>query len=298
MLGTICTQALSAEGFAFASSIPESGLRPCAQSGKIENLSYDCYHYTDSTDMGVNVQPIYDKQGYELPQRDAALAKKCNVYVPFNYDKNHTYPVIYLLHGITENESAYMQSRYLPVMFDQLIASGAVEPFIAVFPNGNSGSHFLDRSFSNQAGYYFFGNELTKDLIPFIESRYNVRKDRDGRAICGFSMGGMQALNIGLCQSLDWFSWFGAFAAAPTSYPSDKIASLLKEKGVGKVNYLYCIVGRQDNVAGQSHATALESLRDKAGLDASRFHYQIEDGGHDWNIAFLGVYNFVRVCFR
>lgn len=298
ILGSMCATALSGEGLAIATAIPPAMREFSDASGEIENLSYQSHHYTDSSEMGVQIQPEYDQKGYQLPRREEGLERNCNVYLPFNYDKSHCYPVVYLLHGLGDNENAFLHPGFIPNIFDQLIASGEVEPFIAVFPNGNSSSSFPDRSFNNQAGYYFFGNELTQDLIPFIESRYNVRRDRDGRAICGFSMGGMQTINIGLCQYLDWFSRFGVFAGAPTSYPAQKVASLVRSQPAREIKLLYAICGKQDNVAGQSHRTALANLpRFLPELDANHFAYQQENGGHEWNIAFLGMYNFLRLSF-
>ena len=45
----------------------------------------------------------------------------------------------------------------------------------------------------------------------------------------GLSMGGMQTINIGICECLDIISWFGAFSAAPTSYPANQLAKAIDE---------------------------------------------------------------------
>ena len=58
-----------------------------------------------------------------------------------------------------------------------------------------------------------FENDLLKDVIPYVESHYPVRADREHRAIAGLSMGGGQALTIGL-RHLDRFAYIGGFSSA------------------------------------------------------------------------------------
>jgi enterochelin esterase-like enzyme len=287
--------------FEFHTSIPQSYKQPNDKTGTIVKLSYPCYHYTDLTDMGVKIQPIFDGKGYHLERRAEPITKSCNVYLPYNYSSEQEYRVVYILHGITDNEDAYLRSDDIRILLDNLISFETVEPFIAVFPNGNSSSSFMDRRFENQAGYYFFGNELIYDLLPLIESKYSVKRNRDSRSICGFSMGGMQTINIGLCQSLEYFSWFGALAAAPTTYPSSQIAVYLDQQNqneVHKIHYLYALCGNDDFVALPSHTAAMQGLAQKTKyLTAENFFYQIVPGGHDGFVANLGIYNFLRLNF-
>ncbi len=67
-----------------------------------------------------------------------------------------------------------------------------------------------------------FENELLKDIIPYIESNYSVVADREHRAVTGLSMGGGQALNIGLAN-LDVFAWVGGFSSAPNTSPPEQL---------------------------------------------------------------------------
>jgi enterochelin esterase-like enzyme len=290
-------------GMEMANSIPQQYKQPIANSGQVVQRSYPCYYYTDLTDSGVDIQAGYEDRGYVLERREEAITKKCNVYLPYNYSENKKYPVIYILHGLTDNEDTWL-SRGNPspaVLLDNLIASGTIEPCIAVFPNGNSSSSYLDRSWGNQAGYYFFANELVNDLIPFIESEYSVKTDRDSRALCGFSMGGMQTINVGLCQSLEQIAWFGAFAAAPTSYRSDQVAEYLRhenEESSYPINYFYNICGASDGTARASHEAAIQGLTEKSEyLSDDNFVYQNVPGGHDYSVSSIGLYNLLRICF-
>lgn len=286
-----------------ADSIPQQYKQSIADSGQVVQRSYPCYYYTDLTDSGVDIQARYEETGYVLERRDEAITKECNVYLPYNYSENKKYPVIYILHGLTDNEDTWL-SRGNPspaVLLDNLIASGIIEPCIAVFPNGNSSSSYLDRSWGNQAGYYFFANELTNDLIPFIESEYSVKTNRNSRTICGFSMGGMQTINVGLCQCLKQIAWFGAFAAAPTSHSPDKIAEYLRlqnKESSYPVNFFYNICGTSDGTARASHEAAILDLTEKSEyLNDENFTYHNASGGHDYTVSSIGLYNLLRICF-
>jgi enterochelin esterase-like enzyme len=291
----MCAASFAEGGLSAAVSIPAEFRLPCQRPGSLIALEYDCYHYTDSKEMGTAIQAKFEKDGYRLERRTSPIKRRCNVYLPYGYDAKLSYPVIYILHGITDNEDFYLRPDGIKNILDNLISSGSCKPFVAVFPNGNSCKDFLDRSFQNQAGYYFFGNELEKDLMPLIETRYAVRRDRDGRAICGFSMGSMQTLNIGLGRLLSHFSSFGAFSAAPTSYSAFKLGTLIDAQSGYPVKLLYGLCGSEDNVALQSHNAALGTLAQQAsGLDKTNFLDQRVSGGHDFQIALLGIYNFLR----
>src|SRR5205807_1277153 len=67
-----------------------------------------------------------------------------------------------------------------------------------------------------------FEDDLIKDIIPFIESHYSVKADRESRALAGLSMGGGQSLNIGL-GNLDTFAWVGGFSSAPNTKPATEL---------------------------------------------------------------------------
>jgi enterochelin esterase-like enzyme len=280
-----------------ASSIPAELKQPIANPGQVSKVSYPVYYYTDLT-----ARP--NTTDWTLPRRDQPITKQCNVYLPPGYDDQITYPTIYVMHGITDNEETWFErgSPRPNVLLDNLIQTNRIQPVIAVFPNGNATSTFLNRDFSNQAGYYYFGNELVNDLVPFIESRYSVKKDRASRALAGFSMGGMQTINVGLCQNLSSFAWFGAFAAAPSSYSSDQVTSFLNSQNEAAsypVCYFYNVVGQSDSTAGSSHGAAVQGFPQKAAeyLSTSNFAYHQISGGHDYPTVSVGLYNTLRIAF-
>jgi enterochelin esterase-like enzyme len=281
-----------------ASAIPPSYKQPVASAGTMSRRSYPCHYYTDEK-AGIRADP----RELVLERRAEPITKQLNVYVPPGYDAAKKYPVVYVLHGITDNENTWLErgDPQPSVLLDNLIAKGDIRPLLAVFPNGNSSSDFLDRAMSNQAGYYYFSNELVGDIIPFIEQEYSAATDRDSRGLCGFSMGGMQTINAGMCQSLEHFSWFGAFAAAPTTYSSDDIAEYLgweNETASFPIRYFYNVVGEDDPVARSSHAAATNGLIDKADyLSDASFVVHTVPGAHNYSVSSIGLYNFLRISF-
>jgi enterochelin esterase-like enzyme len=77
-----------------------------------------------------------------------------------------------------------------------------------------------------------FEKDLLEDLIPAIEAKYSVRKDRESRALAGLSMGGGQTLNFGLAH-LDTFAWIGGFSSAPNTKPASELIAVWHVDGNG-----------------------------------------------------------------
>ena len=239
------------------------------------------------------------------------VEKKAYVYLPAGYDESKKYNVLYLCHGIggTEDEWGLNNPAGSKVkrIMDNLIGEGAIEPFIIVTPNGKA----LALSGTTGNDYFYkFGYELRNDLIPYIESHYSTYAEydengydlsatREHRAMAGLSMGGMQTINIGICECLDIFSWFGAFSAAPTSYAASKVASSVKDSEYS-VDFFYNICGTNDNIAyasAKAAAKTLPTISDDFTAEEN-FLWQERSGGHDFNIWYLGLYNFAQIAFK
>ncbi len=225
--------------------------------------------------------------------------KKANVYLPAGYDKSKKYKVLYLMHGIggDENEWGMKDDKSLvKKIMDNLTLKDEIEPFIIVTPNGRASFNPQEPDTAYMA-FYDFGKELRNDLIPYMDSHYSTYADRDHRAMAGLSMGGMQTINIGICQCLDLISWFGAFSAAPTSYDAAKVASQLNSHTELPVNYFYNICGTEDSIAYRAHAAAAKLLPQltKEIEEGKNFRWQEQGGGHDFGIWYLGFYNFAKI---
>src|ERR1700750_2042072 len=119
---------------------------------------------------------------------------------------------------------------------------------IIVMPNGRAQPD--DRpgtnAFATAPAFGKFDKDLLGDLIPFIESKYAVKADREDRALAGLSMGGGQSLNFGL-GNLDTFAWVGGFSSAPNTKPP---ADLIKdaEGAKKKLRLLYVACGDKDGL--------------------------------------------------
>lgn len=240
------------------------------------------------------------------------ITKHAYVYLPYNYDESKQYNVLYLMHGIGGSENEWGMngdSSLVKHMMDNLIHDGRIEPFIVVTPNGRSSADYGPSADYNS--FYLFGQELRNDLIPYIDSNYatyaeydengyDLTKARNHRAMAGLSMGGMQTINIGLCENLDIISYFGAFSAAPTTNNSSVIADKLKEFSDYDINFFYNICGTGDSIAIASASAAVDNLTqltDKL-TDGKNFIWQKVSGGHDFNIWYLGFYNFANLVFK
>ena len=115
-----------------------------------------------------------------------------NVYLPAGFDQQarKKYPVVYLLHGLTDTYTAWAEKGHMKDVVDELILSGEAARMVIIMPNaGDPDSRNVWNGYFNQQGHryedFFFG-----ELIPQFESRFNIQGDKQHRAIMGLSMGG------------------------------------------------------------------------------------------------------------
>lgn len=152
------------------------------------------------------------------------------VYTPPGYDNSSLrYPVLYLQHGYGEDEAGWSDQGHENFILDNLIAAHKAKSMIIVNENGLPGPSFRPppppqsgskpppvgqtaRFFMNEK-YASFDRVVSSDLISFIDANFRTMADREHRAIAGLSMGGAQALRIGL-NHLDQFAYIGAFSPA------------------------------------------------------------------------------------
>jgi enterochelin esterase-like enzyme len=149
------------------------------------------------------------------------------VYTPPDYDKNHAarYPVLYLQHGGGEDETGWTKQGKVNFILDNLIASKTSKPMIVVMangyarragqadpqPGGGMGSPAMMQAM--QQMMTTFDEDVTKALIPFVDTTFRTIPDRDHRAMAGLSMGGMQTFVVTF-NHLDTFSYIGGFSGA------------------------------------------------------------------------------------
>src|SRR5262249_34443714 len=125
----------------------------------------------------------------EYDSKTVGARRKLVVYLPPGYAKETKYPVLYLLHGKGGNESSWTKGGAAAAILDNLYADKKLAPMLVVMPNGTVPAAGKGKDFTSG-----FANELLKDVLPAVESRYPVLADREHRAVAGLSMGGGQAL--------------------------------------------------------------------------------------------------------
>jgi len=182
------------------------------------------------------------------PSRAVNGTRRLHVYTPPNYDKSSTrLPVLYLLHGADGDDSSWTLFGRAPAILDNLMAERKMAPMLVVMPFGYAYPPVQGVAGDKQRAD--FEKDLTDDIIPFIQSNYRVHADREHRAIVGLSMGGGQALNIGL-RRLDLFSRVAGFSAAVPRNASttfkDVVADAKKINSSLKLLWLGC--GSEDGL--------------------------------------------------
>lgn len=147
--------------------------------------------------------------------------KACYVYTPPGYNVNldKKYPVLYIQHGVGENEIGWIWSGKLNFIMDNLLAQGKCREMIVVMCSGYAFKPGEDPVFYPGD----FDKELTEDCIPFIESNYRVKTGKENRAMAGLSLGSAQA-TLTVSRHRDMFSSLGVFSGAAVR-EMDKILS-------------------------------------------------------------------------
>src|SRR5436190_7596296 len=132
---------------------------------------------------------------------------KYSVYLPADYQgSQRTYPVVYLLHGYTDDHTGWVQFGEVNRYADKAIQDGLIPPMIIVMPNGDSS--FYINSYDGKEKYEDF---FIKEFMPAIEKTYRTKAEKRYRGIAGLSMGGYGSL----IYSLKYPQLFAA--AAPLS---------------------------------------------------------------------------------
>ena len=136
----------------------------------------------------------------QYQSKTVGKTRKALVYTPPGFKKSEKYPVLYLLHGIGGDEKEWFNQGKPNIILDNLYAQGKLKPMIVVLPNGRAMKD--DRATGNimasdkVEAFATFEKDLLNDLIPFVEKKYPVKKDRENRALAGLSMGGGQTQNF------------------------------------------------------------------------------------------------------
>jgi enterochelin esterase-like enzyme len=209
--------------------------------------------------------------------RDVAYA----VYLPPDYAAStRRYPVVYLLHGYTDDESGWVQFGEIGQAADGAIAEREIPPMIIVMPDGGVSFYINDA-----AGKVRYEDMFVQELIPFIDRTYRTRPDREFRGVAGLSMGGWGTLVYAL-RHPDVFAAGAAFSAAVWS--DDDIVGMKQESWDRLLGPLFGAAG----LAGQDRLTPafrkvspLELARTLPEESLKKVRYYIDCGDDDFLIA-------------
>ena len=254
--------------------------------------------------------------------------RRCHVYLPAEYYTNPTkkFPVLYLQHGMGENEYGWAEQGHTAQILDTLIAEGKAVPCIIVMDNGLNARRPGEQggfggfggprpqrpqgeaapqgqrpqgapgqSGARRGGFGGFGgfsegfkNVLFNDIIPMVEKNYRVIADPQHRAYAGLSMGGMQAREITLANP-DKFAYVGSFSSG--AWNVDQVKN---SEGFAKnVKLLFMSGGGKENMGCEE---AAKKIHDELGMNA--VGYSSPGTAHEWHTWRRSLYQFAQLIFK
>ena len=241
--------------------------------------------------------------------------RRCFVYLPNEYFANPTkkFPVLYLQHGMGENEYGWGAQGHTAQIMDNLIAEKKAVPCIIVMDNG------LNANRPGEGGGFGFGgqrpqgqrpqgapgqggprrggfggfsegfkNVLFNDIIPMVEKNYRVIADPQHRAYAGLSMGGMQAREITLANP-EKFAYVGSFSSG--AWNVDQVKN---SEGFAKnVKLLFMSGGGKENMGC---VEAAKNIKEQLGMNA--VGYESPGTAHEWHTWRRSLYQFAQLMFK
>jgi enterochelin esterase-like enzyme len=223
------------------------------------------------------------------------------VYTPAGYDSSaqRTYPVLYLLHGFSDDASGWTAVGRANVILDNLIAQGKAKPMIVVMPLGYGTMEMIRLAWDawshpdlRKQNFDKFREALLQEIIPRTDSEYRITKDRNARAIAGLSMGGSESLLTGL-NNLDKIAWIGAFSSGgiPEDFKGDFPS--LDVKANEQLHLLWIACGTEDRLI-----TVNRNLREWLKSKGVKVTEIETPGMHTWMVWRRNLAEFAGLLFR
>lgn len=127
-----------------------------------------------------------------MPSRILDTEREYTIYLPPSFDADTTrhYPILYLLHGMTDTNTSWQERGHYQEVVDELIAKGEIPEMVIVTPNAG-GANVREQ----QNGYFNlpewrYEDFFFEEFMPAIESKYRAGGSKEKRAVAGLSMGG------------------------------------------------------------------------------------------------------------
>ena len=175
------------------------------------------------------------------------------VYTPPGYDPaaKKLYPVLYLLHGFSDDASGWTAVGRANIILDNLIAQGKAKPMLIVMTLGYGVPEIVTGGLRDPSmrdkNYERYRDALFTEVIPKVEASYRVDKNRKARAIAGLSMGGAESLYVGL-NAIDKFAYVGAFSAGGSSEDYAATYPKLDAKTAAQLKVVWIACGTDDRL--------------------------------------------------
>ena len=236
-----------------------------------------------------------------------------SIYLPPDYETSErSYPVLYLLHGYSDDETAWIQFGEANIIADRGIANGEFPPCIIVMPDGK-----ITWYINSYDGNDPWEDMFIEEFIPFIERNYRIRAKKEFRAIGGLSMGG----NGSLFLSIRHPEMFSSCVALSSGIYTDE--EILTKKGHDRYfNNIYGLVAKNGQVSDYWKSYSVLHLIENTDLEklkSIRFYidcgdddflykgnstlhikmrdlgipheYRVRNGGHSWGYWRTGLFD-------
>jgi enterochelin esterase-like enzyme len=214
-----------------------------------------------------------------LTMKSAILGRdvRYSVYLPPDYGTStRQYPVVYLLHGLSDDDTGWFQFGEMDRIVNAGIASGEIPPMIVIMPDGGVSWYV-----NNARGDVRWEDMFIKELMPHVENAYRIRKSKDFRGIAGLSMGGFGSLTLSM-RHPDLFAAVAAFSSAV--FTDEELAGMTQERydramgpvlGGGKVG--------PDRLTPEWHGiSVLDIVRNQPVVQLRSVRYYIDCGDDDF----------------
>jgi len=237
--------------------------------------------------------------------------RRCFVYSPPDYESNlpARYPVLYLQHGMGEDETGWSVQGRANLILDNLIAENKAVPMIIVMDKGYASKPVKAASRNpggqqgGPGGISAFEEVLIKEIIPMIDATYRTLSDRSHRAMAGLSMGANQTIQITI-NNLDLFSYIGGFSGT-SNYPSSAEIDPVKfmdgkfndAKALNeKINLFWLGLGTKEPDPFPGSVGAFRKMLEKTGV--KYVYYESPGTAHEWLTWRRSLYQFAPLLFR
>jgi len=248
------------------------------------------------------------------------------IYLPAEYYANpeKKFPVLYLQHGMGENETGWSAQGKTCIIMDNLIAKGKAVPFIIFMDNGLNARKPGEQSMGfggprpggarpqgapqggqrpRMSGADFakmarrmggaFEEVLIKDIIPMVEKNYRVIADADHRAMAGLSMGGMQTHGITL-NNPTTFAYVGIFSGGTIG--PDELTDVPDFKKTNKV--LFMSAGGKETGMAEGETSVGKVAEDMKAIGINAHSYISPETAHEWQTWRRSLYQFAQLLFK